>query len=611
MASFDIKKLAAYPGTPGVYLMKAKDGGIIYIGKAKNLKARIRQYFGASGDERWIIPFLQELISDIDTIVTSSEKEALLLENTLIKKHKPRFNALLKDDKTYTAIKINDRHPWPMVSLIRYKGKLKKNALYFGPYTSAHDARETIDLLQRLFPLRQCSDQEFLRRTRPCILYGMKRCSAPCVGLVSPEEYASYVQGAIQFLRGERGEVVRKLRQQMEEASEKLEFERAALFHERMLAVEQTLQAQNVDKPTRGISADVIGIFRQGSEVILSELLFEDGRLHAYQHHNFSQIMESDKELLETFLLQHYQGKEHPPREVIIPIPLENQEILEEIINQGKERTLRLVFPVRGEKRRLIEMADKNAEAAFKQKKDETAVREQMLLDLQSKLRLMRYPHRIECIDTSHLAGSLPVSSLIAFTDGLPFKERYRRYKLREVTPGDDYGALREVLLRRYQKAQGEQDLPDLLIIDGGKGHLNRALKIFQELNIVSVDLVGVAKEEGRHDLGVTAEQLFLPNAKDPVFLPPHSPILFLLQRIRDEAHRFAITYQKKRRKGAIGSALEDIPGIGPQKRRRLLRHFGSLKKIQNAKEEELQAVPGISSKDIAALRSYFSSKLN
>lgn len=592
---FQKTKLKSYPHSPGVYLMKGKDGHILYVGKAKSLKNRIKNYFTSTGDGRWIIPFLQDLIEEIDTVVTGTEKEALLLECTLIKKHKPRFNALLKDDKTYTALKLNTSHPWPMLSLIRYKGKLKKDAEYFGPYTSAYDARVTLDLLQKVFPLRQCTDQELLRRTRPCILYGMKRCSAPCVGLVSKQTYDGYVDGVRMFLKGKNSEVLDLLYKQMQEASNRLDFEKAQENLLLIRSIENTLQMQSVEKPTHGIFGDVLAIFRQGDEVVLSQLTFQSGQLNAYHHHSFSKTLETDEELLESFCLQHYVGAPCIPKEVFVPIELENKAAIEEII--GPPFTI--TVPKKGGKRGLIEMAYANAEAAFKQKKDERTLRENTLLELQEKMGLSRYPERIECLDTSHLSGAEAVSSLVAFTDGVPEKNRYRRYKLRTVKEGDDYGAMREVLVRRFSK----DDFPDLLLVDGGKGHLNIALKVIKELNIVSIDIIGIAKEEGRHDRGVTKEQIFLPGMKDPLFLPPHSPVLFLLQRMRDEAHRFAITYQKKRRtKTTIRSELAEIPGIGPARQKALLRHFGSFKRIKEATREELLQVKGMTSTSVESI---------
>lgn len=581
--------------------MKGKEGAILYIGKAKNLKARIRQYFVPGGDGRWIIPFLQELIVEIDTIVTKTEKEALLLECNLIKKHLPRFNALLKDDKTYTALKINTQHPWPMLSLIRYKGKLKNDAAYFGPYTSAHDARQTLDLLQRVYPLRQCSDQELARRQRPCILYEMKRCSAPCVGLVSKEQYDNDVSEVIKFLKGQSQELISRMKKEIDEASECLEFERAEQLHRLLLSVEKTLQAQSVDKPVFGLNGDALGIYRKGDEVILSQLTFISGRLIAYQHHNFSKILESDEELLESFIVQNYVGRTELPKQILVPCNLENKEALEEIL----EKKSLIHKPEWGEKKALVEMAVKNAEAAFNQMKDKKAMQENALSEMQEKFRLRTYPERIECIDTSHFSGGEAVSAIVGFLNGEPDKNHYRRYKLRSTEKSDDYGALREVLIRRYSK----DDMPDLLVIDGGKGHLNAALKILKELNIISLDVISLAKEEGRHDKGMTREQVYIENVKDPLRLAPHSASLYLLQRIRDEAHRFAITYQKKRRSAVtIRSQLSEIPGIGPVKQKALLRYFGSIKRIQEATEDELALVPGITKPNVQAIKTFFDS---
>lgn len=607
MLKFDPVKLNTFPLDPGVYLMKKRGGAILYIGKAKSIRARLKQYFVPGGDGRWMIPYLLSDLEEIETLVTKNEKEALLLENTLIKKHRPRYNALLKDDKTFIALKLNVKDRWPMLSLFRSKSKPPSDAQYFGPYTSAYAARETLDLLQRLFPMRQCSDQEFARRTRPCILYGMKRCSGPCVGLVSRETYQTYIDGTVQFLQGQRKDLLKNLYQQMEEAAEKLEFERAAELLKTIRSVEETLSTQAVDKPSQGFSGDVLAIYRQGEEVILSQLVFTHGKLHAYKHHNFSHIAESDEELLESVLLQNYQGKTELPKEVLLPIELENVTLLEELISQESGKKITISTPQRGERKALIELAYKNAEAAFKQKKDESQIREKTLQEMQDALRLTHFPERIECFDQSHLSGGEPVSALVAFKEGLPDKKNYRHYKLKSVDPSDDYGALHEVLSRRFGKPKEEQDLPDLIIVDGGKGHLNKALHILRELNVISCDVIGVAKEEGRHDRGMTREQIFLPNVKDPILLPSHSHVLFFLQRIRDEAHRFAITYQKKRRtKTTIRSRLSEIPGIGPVKQKKLLQHFGSIKRLSGASDEELTQVKGIHKRDIAAIREFF-----
>lgn len=603
---FDIKKLDLFPTKPGVYLMKGHQNEMLYIGKANNLRQRVKQYFVPGRDGRVMVPFLVSKIEEIETIVVTSEKEALLLENNLIKQYKPKYNALLKDDKTYIALKINNRHPWPMVSLIRYRGKPKADGLYFGPYTSAFAARNTLDLIQRIFPLRQCSDQELLRRTRPCILYDMKRCIAPCVNKCTKEEYDHFVEGAIKFLKGQDKEVLKDLFLELERQSEAMEFERASEILQTIRQIEKTIETQKVDKPL-GEDSDAFGIFRQGDEAVLCQLLFRSGKLVGSRLHNFSRIAQDDQELLESFLLQNYDEQAELPHEILLPTPLENVDTIAEILAANRKRGVRIYAPQRGDKLAMVEMAIANAESSFQQEKDLQAMRERTLLEMEEKFRLNRYPERIECFDISNIAGTEIVATMVVFTNGQKDTKRYRKYKIRTVDQADDYASMREALTRRYQRAKDENDLPDLLVVDGGKGHLNMALKVLSELDIVTVDVIGLAKEKGRHDKGMTEEQVFLPGAKDPVLLRKNSPILFLLQQIRDEAHRTAITYHRKlRSKKTIKSALEDIPGIGPKKRSILLKHFGSIKKLREASPEEIAQIPRITKKDIEAIQKFF-----
>lgn len=589
--------------------MKDAHGEIIYVGKANNLRQRVRQYFLPRGDGRVIIPFLVAKVESIDTIIVTSEKEALLLENNLIKEHKPRYNALLKDDKAYIALKINDKHPWPMVGVVRYKGKPKADGSYFGPYTSAEAARETLDLLHTLFPLRQCSDQELVRRTRPCILYDMKRCVAPCVNRCTKEEYDKLVKNTAKFLKGQDREVLKDLYFEMEKASENLEFEKAGVFLRTIQHLEKTLEGQKVDKPL-GIDTDILAIYRQGEEVVLTKLIFRNGKLMGSFDYNFSSIAEEDPELLESFLVQHYENQNELPKEILLPISLPTAQALMEIISAGK-RSVQILCPQKGEKKALVDMAYTNAEAAFLKRKDQQSIREKTLLEMQERFHLARYPRRIECFDNSSIAGTLVVSTMVAFYEGEKDSSRYRKYKIRNLAEGDDYAAMREVLERRYRRAKDEDDLPDLLIVDGGKGHLNIAIKVLTELNLIAaIDVVGLAKEESRHDKGMTIEQVFLPNLKDPILLKSTSPILFLLQKIRDEAHRTAITYHRKlRSKKYVRSALDDIAGIGPAKRKALLTHFGSLKKLSEASEEEIKGVKGISQANVDAIMAFLKSK--
>lgn len=604
--SFDPKKINLFPTQPGVYLMKDEQGMVLYVGKAKNLRLRLKQYFIPGRDGRLMVPFLVAKIDQIDTIVVTSEKEALLLENNLIKQHQPRYNALLKDDKSYIALKITREDAWPTVKLVRYRGKPDPDGLYFGPYPSAQAARQTLELLNRLFPLRQCSDQEFMRRTRPCLLYQMKRCAAPCALKCTKEEYDHHLNRTIKFLRGQDKEVLNDLYDEMHRLSENLEFEKAANLLKSIRHLEKTIETQHVDRPL-GHDADAIGLYRYGDEVFLVQLLFRGGRLTGSSHFEFSKIAEEDHELLSSFILQHYEGQTEIPVEILLPTAVSDKESIEEILSGRQNRKISLHVPQRGEKRALLDMAQANAEARFKSQKNEEDLREKTLLEMQDRLELSRYPSRIECFDNSHIAGSEAVSSLVVFSNGLKDSKRYRTYRQKNGAQSDDYAAMYEVLMRRYKRAKEENDMPDLVIVDGGKGQLKIAQKVFEELNVTGVDLIGLVKERGRHDKGMTEERVFLPDKKEAISLQKNSPVLFLLQRIRDEAHRFALTFHRKRRsKQTVRSALDDIPGIGPMKRKALLAYFGSLSKIELANADELRQVKGISEANIIALRAFF-----
>jgi excinuclease ABC subunit C len=603
---FDLKLLEQFPMQPGVYLMKDASGNVIYVGKANQLKVRIKQYFALRGDSRPMIPFLIRQIAHIDTIVVPSEKEALLLENTLIKKHQPKFNAFLKDDKTFISLMINHHHPWPMIRLIRYKGSPKEDGLYFGPYTSAYAARQTYELLTSLFPLRQCSDEELKRRSRPCLLYSIKRCIAPCVGKCTKEEYHLYVDGAVKFLKGQDKEILKGLVAQMQKASENLEYERAASLLQMIRQIEHVIEGNALVAKVNGKNSDALAIYREGEEVMLVQLLFREGKLVGSEHYTFSNILEEDEELYSSFILQHYKHQEGLPEEILLPMTLRDTDLIREILSEAHKKKILISHPQKGEKRALVGIAEQNAAAVFKQEKDHQELQEKMLLDLQETLKLNRYPKRIECFDTSNISGTDPVASLVAFTDAKKDSKRTRLFKIKTVAKGDDYGAMREVLTRHLIRAKETSDLPDLIIVDGGKGQLNIALEVFKELDIASVDLIALAKEEGRHDRGMTEERVFLPDHHDPIHLNPRSNILFLLQKIRDEAHRKAIGFHRERRKKrTLTSALDEVPGIGEIKRSRLLRHFGSVEMIRMASEEELKKVRGITNKDIDVLQTF------
>lgn len=588
--------LNTIPKEPGVYLMKDKKGEVLYVGKAKDLKVRVKQYFVPGRDGRLMVPFLTSQIEAIETIVTFSEKEALLLENTLIKRYRPKYNVLLKDDKTFISLSVNHRHTWPLIKLTRYKGKPKGDALHFGPYTSAFAARQTLDLMNRVFQLRQCSDRELHSRSRPCLLYAIKRCLAPCVGKCSKETYEQEVKRAIQFLKGHDKEVIEQLKKEREEASNQMEYEKAGALHQTILQIQHVTGSQQSIIRTKGKDCDVFALYHEGKHHIIAELIFREGRLIGADHFKFVEIASSDQEIWETFLVQHYQEKTPLPPEILLPLELQQKKALEEILS------IKIVYPQKGEKHALVRLAHKNAKALFSQELS----REELLLDLQETCGLDRCPVRIECFDTSNISGTDLVACMVGFTDGKRDKERTRLFKVKGIDKPDDYGALKEVLTRHYTKAKEKDELPDLTLIDGGKGQLNVALEVFQALEIASVDVISLAKEEGRHDKGLHFEKIFTPHKKEPIFLSPRSSTLFILQQIRDEAHRVAITYHRKRRtKRIIQTELEGIPGIGPKKRTLLLKHFGSVKQIKKATLQELQELKGINQKDIESIEKF------
>lgn len=551
-----------------------------------------------------MIPFLRAEIETIDIIVVPSEKEALLLENTLIKKHKPKFNALLKDDKTFISLMINSKHPWPMIQIVRSKGKPKKDGLYFGPYTSAFAARQTFDLMSRLFPLRQCSDEELKRRSRPCLLYGIKRCLAPCVGFCTKEEYQSQVDRAIDFLKGHDHKVLKEIKIEMEKASDALEFEKAAALLQTLKQIEHITQGGGIVARISAKDCDAVALHRQGGEILLVQLFFREGNLIGSEHYAFSGIAEGNEEIYSSFLLQYYQNEPNLPHQILLPLELADQTALEEILH------LSILSPQKGEKRAIVDLAEKNARELFQQEKDENDLTEKMLLDLQESLGLLRFPERIECFDTSNISGSDIVASMVAFTHGKYDRKRGRLFKIRDLPKGDDYAALRQVIFRRLKRAKEESDLPDLVIVDGGKGQLSQALEVMRELDIATVDVMSVAKQEGKHEKGLTQERIFRPGHPEAIVLPLHSPLLFLVQRIRDEAHRRAIGFhRKKRSQRTLTSLVDEIPGIGPVKRQRLLAHFGSLQHLLRASEEALRELKGITSKDIAQIKKFSQEK--
>jgi excinuclease ABC subunit C len=591
--------LDTLPLKPGVYLMKDASGKILYIGKAKALKERVKQYFNFT-DTRAMIPFLLNQLHEIEHIVTFSEKEALILENTLIKKHKPKYNILLKDDKTFISLVINPKEKWPRIKLIRYKEDQKKEeGLYFGPYTSALSARATFETMTKIFPLRQCSDRELLSRKRPCLLYSIKRCLAPCVAKCTKLDYDHTVKEAVYFLKGKSQSVLNDLKKNMEKAANALEFEKAGSILKTIRQIEETLSKQKSSVKLNIHDLDAINFIRKGHYTLFIKLIFRNGSLVSSEHYDFSLTFENDDEMLSSFLMQHY-VKEKAPEEILLPIEIEDHKTLSEIIEA------KITTPERGDKKNIIDLAYENAKSIYEQEKMSGASKEELLLELKETLGLSRLPLKIECYDTSHISGSDAVASMAAFTNGIKDKKRSRIYKIKKQKNADDYSSLRETLTRRLTRALEEDELPDLIIVDGGKGQLSTVLDVCKNLNIASLDVISLAKEESRHDKGLTKERIFIPDKLEPISLNPHSSLHFFLQTIRDEAHRKAIQFHRKKRQERVKlSVLDNIQGIGPLKKKRLLQEFGSVKRILEATDDELSKVKSINKNDIEALKAF------
>ena len=596
------RKLDLIPPDPGVYLLKDKNAKVLYVGKAKSLRSRVRAYFREGGDERFQVRFLMRRVRDFDTLVTRSEKEALILENNLIKQYKPRYNIRLKDDKSYLSAKVTN-HAWPRIMVTRKI--IKDGGKYFGPFGSADGLRETIDVIRKVFPLRTCSDAVFRNRARPCLEYQIKRCLGPCCLPVDRDEYGRHLHAATMLLEGKNLELLREMREQMKAHADRLEFEEAARVRDRVRAIEKTVERQTVLHHW-GIDQDVFGLYREGGFIEAIVLMVRGGKLTSTHSWDFQDLEFADQDVLADLLTQYYSGARNIPDEVIVPVALEDADVRAELLTEKRGKKVEFLVPQRGEKLRLLEMAIENARQSFASRRDNEITREKMLEDLRVKLHLKNTPKRMECYDISNLQGTMVVGSQVTFDEGEPRKDLYRRYRIRSFEGQDDFASMYEVLKRRITRAVAENEFPDLWVIDGGKGQLNVAVEVLREFNLLDqLDVVSLAKQHVLNDrmeqnVVKSEERVFLPNRKDPIVLPKNSTALFLLVRIRDEAHRFAITYNRELRKRArLRSAIDDIEGIGPVKRRALLRHFGSLRRIRDATVEDIAQVKGLN-RDLA-----------
>ena len=573
------------PKHPGVYLFRNDAGQIIYIGKAKSLKNRVRSYFTRSDDKDAKTLTLISHIASIDFIITRSEKEALILEDALIKRHRPRYNVDLKDDKRYLCIRIDTRHPFPAIQFVRRFQP--DGAFYAGPFTSAESVRRTIRLLHRYFPLRSCPDTKFARRTRPCLNYEIHRCLAPCVGNIKREEYAQLVREAKLFLTGNKERLVESLKKQMAEAAKALDFERAAVLRDELKAISKTLERQTISSPKR-VDMDVFGVIRRAGWWGIFVAFFRQGTLMGSHYSEVEDVGLSGEEFLSGFLVQFYGRNSFIPGTLLLPFELGDRVVLEEWLAEKRGGKVKLQVPKRGERRRLLELATENARVKFETFKRS---RKDPVRELQAALNLPAPPRRIACYDISTLQGHQTVGAKVSFLDGAPEKALYRRFRVKEAAPNDDVGSMIEVLMRSLKREREEGALPDMILLDGGKGQLAAGEEVLRELGLGGISLVAIAK--GRSKKERFSDYFFVSGRSEPVHLDSHGPAFQLLTRIRDEAHRFAITYHRKRRgKAALESRLLTIPGIG-EKRLKILYHaYPSLEAIRKASIDDLSALP-------------------
>jgi len=576
---------------PGVYLMKDDRGKIIYIGKAVNLHKRVAAYFHRQNAHGAKTALMVSQVADIETVVTASEKEALILESNLIKRHRPKFNVVLKDDKRYPSIRINIRTTYPKIEIVRKTPK--DGAVYFGPFSSAQAVRQTVKLINKTFPLRKCNDRTFSNRTRPCIHHQMGRCLAPCCLAMDPNVYKEIVKETILFLKGRTPQLIQRLRRQMHIAADKQAFELAALLRDRMIALEKTLERQ-VTVTTDFLDRDVIGMAGNSDFRLITVMNLRRGVLQGAQSFEFNHAAPEKNELVAQFLGQYYQQDHGVPAEILVPQLPDNKVLLEEALSEWKSRKVLIQRPVRGEKRRLLDMAETNARNTLRERLQRATQEAALLKALEKRLRLDRPPERIECFDNSNLAGTNPVSAMAVFVNGRPEKSAYRRYAIRSVSTPDDYASMAEVLTRRYGQNSSNSPYPDLLLVDGGKGQLNVAVAVLDRLGLSGrFAVAGIAKKDA--DRGEDQDKIYLPNRANPANLGNDGRLLLLLQQIRDEAHRFAVAYQRKRRRRTtMKSELDRISGVGPKRKALLMRHFGSLKNIRAATVDQISALPGI-----------------
>lgn len=588
-------QIDVFPSSPGVYIMKNADGGILYVGKAKNLRTRVRSYFGTAKDSRYQIQFLMAKVKAIEYIVTSTEKEALILENTLIKQHRPRYNINLRDDKTYFSLRLDPAEEFPRLMIVR--SVARDSARYFGPYSSAAAAREVLKQLHRLFPLRHYPMETCRRRGRPCLYHQLKQCAAPCQGGISKEEYAALVEGATLFLEGKNHALLKLFKNRMATAAAAEHFEEAARFRDVIQAITVTVEKQHV--VTEKGDLDALGAAWSDGYMEMAVLFFRGGTLTGCRNYRFPWEMDAALGIA-SFINEYYSQEVFIPAEILVSQPIAEHEALAELLSEKRGGRVSLQYPRRGTKAELIQLAIKNAETAAEEVRHGAARTEKILEELAQRLHLQRPPRRIECYDISTFQGNQAVGSRVVFQDGVPEKKSYRRYRIKNSTHTDDFAMMHEVLSRRFTTSGRNEPEPDLILVDGGIGQLNVLCRVLADLGLHGPDMAALAKSRTTSAAESTTisrsdERVFLPGRKNPVVLRQNSAPLLLLARIRNEAHRFAVGYHTKLRSQEIlDPSIGKISGVGDKRWKELLRHFGSVRNMQHATMEELAAVRGI-----------------
>jgi excinuclease ABC subunit C len=605
------EKLQNLPNEPGVYMMKDSRGHIIYIGKAVSLWNRVNSYFqkGPKGEKTEI---MVRQIEDLETIVTHTELEALVLESNLIKKHHPRYNIILRDDKNYPYLRFDIKSEYPRLEVVR---RIKKDgAMYYGPYVPAGGMWEALALIRRTFPLASCRKELGKKPERACVQFQIGRCLGPCTGEVDKAAYSDVVSQVRFFLEGKNRDLLAMLKRRMEEASEKMEYERAAELRDRIAKIEGAFEKQKIISPGFE-NQDVVGIASEAGRVDIQVLFIRNGMMLGRKDFYLDDVRDlTDDGILADFLHQFYAKEMIIPAEVLLPSDVPDREVFQNwLTERRRDGKVDVQVPQRGRKRELVQMASDNAAQSLREHTLSRRSKEKILMRLQEELGLRNLPRRIEAFDISQIQGTEAVASMVSFENNLPDKRHYKRFKIKTVTGQDDFASMAEVIHRRYTRAKDEGLFPDLILIDGGKGQLNAALDVLKELEIGEPDVIGLAKaRSGDEGAEREFERVFLPGVDEPVILDPTSATTHLVARVRDEAHRFAITYHRKlREKRAVHSELDDIPGIGETRKKALLRYFGSVGKIKVATAEELAAVAGMTRKAAEEIVSWMNKQQN